>query len=260
MRSSHNGQTILVAKGSWRCANSSRLCESLLSKRRCHLVGICSVFLGLPGVGLVKAGHTWVVFGSASRDFFALEVTSSPHYSALVYLSAHTTVNFVRSSGIRSALIKSLSSLQTLSRPVVVPRTSNIVATSTPKVPGARRTALAARRHLRSPHDSSHSLRCRRQLVCLFAVRVSQITSASFVQGQFRLLPACHLRPRLLSTRSTLRQACRLLVERQRNITCCCCLSLSFTCNFVKADYHWPFHFVHAPTTDRIYLFFPCSL
>lgn len=84
MRSSHNGYTIVVVEDSRCRANSKMPCASLSGKRRCHLVGICSAFLGLPGVGLVKAGHTWVVFGSASRDFFALEVTLSPHYSALV--------------------------------------------------------------------------------------------------------------------------------------------------------------------------------
>lgn len=38
---------------------------------------ICSAFLGQLGVDLVKAGHAWVVLGSAS-DFFALESDLAP--------------------------------------------------------------------------------------------------------------------------------------------------------------------------------------
>ena len=71
-------QTMLVVQGSHRRAGRDMRCSSLSGKRRCHLVGICSAFLGLLGVGLVKAGHAWVVFGSASSDFFALESDLAP--------------------------------------------------------------------------------------------------------------------------------------------------------------------------------------
>lgn len=88
VRSSLKGfeQTFVVVEGSQYHASRDTRRWNLSGKRRCHLVGICSAFLGLLGVDLVKAGHAWVVLAIL---FLRLRVTLSPHSALVVPFRTH---------------------------------------------------------------------------------------------------------------------------------------------------------------------------